>query len=186
MKIVALPNVMEHFMEAFDSARKNTGLYVSKDTEFYIVNMLTEFTDADKFSKLYKTPVTLMVNRVFENPDEKFEISKNMGDITSFMCGFFPEHLEKPIFRYYISLGKAGYNVASRIDERRSTIFDEMKENLPFIVDTLNEIKENKEIITTADIVDVYNRWIKTGSKRLKRILRENGMVEINEPRFIQ
>src|SRR4030042_2004957 len=184
MKIIALPNVMEHFMEAFDSARKITGLYVSKDTEFYIVNMLTEFTDADKFSKLYETPVTLMVNRVFENPGEKLEISKNMGDITSFMCGFFPEHLEKPIFRYYISLGKAGYSIASRIDERRGTIFDEMKENLPFIVDTLNEIKENKEIITNDDFVDVYNRWIRTGSKRLKRILRGNGMVEINEPQF--
>jgi len=185
MKIVAMPNIMEYFMESFDSARKSTGLYVSKDTEFYIVNMLTEFTDSDKFSKLYKTPATLMVNRVLENPHEKLEISKNMGDITSFMCGFFPEHLEKPIFRYYISLGKAGYSVASRIDERRGKIFDEMKENLPSIVDTLNEIKENKEIITSEDFVDVYNRWIKTGSKRLKRILMENGMVD-NEPKFTQ
>jgi hypothetical protein len=119
MKMDTTTNLMEYFMGAFDSAKRKTGLYVSGETEFYIVNMLTKFTEPDKLEELYKTPITLMVKRVFDNPDEIFEVSKKMGDMTSYICGFLPERLDKPTFSFYLELGKAGYNVASRIDKRR-------------------------------------------------------------------
>ena len=114
MKIIPSPNITEYFMEMFDSARKKTRLNVSQETEFYVVDMLSQFAEAEKFLELYKDePFAIMLKKAYENKDESFLISKKVGDLSSYMCGFFPENLRKSgnDIRYYMSIGKAGYNM---------------------------------------------------------------------------
>ncbi len=189
MEIIPTSNMAEYFMGAFDSARKKTRLNVSQETEFYIVDMLSGFADAGKFLEVYSNePFAIMLKEARENENERFLISKKVGDLSSYMCGFFPESLSKTgnDIRYYIQIGKNGYSMASRLTRKRREIFREMTEKLPGIVDAFNEIRESKDFITNMELLDIYQRWLGTGSKRLMDILLERGIVPIDEVKFMQ
>ncbi|MEM5812638.1 MAG: hypothetical protein QW286_02870 [Candidatus Aenigmatarchaeota archaeon] len=189
MKIIPSHNIMEYFMEAFDSAKKKTHLNISQETEFYIVDMLSEFSDAEKFLECYTDePFAIMLKRAQENENERFMLSKKIGDLSGYMCGFFPEKLRTSgnDIRYYISIGKSGYKMASRLSLKRKGIFDEMAQKLPAIVDTLNEIKESRDVVTNTDILEIYQRWLDTGSERLRKMLFEKGLIPIEGPGFFQ
>ena len=151
MQIIPSSNITEYFMEAFGSAKKKTRLDVLPETEFYVVDLLSQFASTENFSQEYKDePFAIMLKDARENEDERFLLSKRIGDLSGYMCGFFPEKLRKSgnNLKYYMSMGKTGYKMAAKLAGKRRYVFEEMTEKLSGVVDTLNEIRENREIIT--------------------------------------
>ena len=185
MQIKTENNLLEPLRRDFVSASQRTGLHISEDTEFYIANTLRRFGLSEEFFRIYdrNMPFTFMYKRAKEadNSYERFLGSKNLGDAIMYVGGFFPESMEGS-FDFYIGMGREGYFEAAGIAKKGKPIYREMAEKLPKIVDTLNEIKESTETVSNMHIMDIYNRWLKTRSPRLKTILKKKNVIPLKDP----
>jgi hypothetical protein len=176
MKIVPTANITEYFMKAFGSERKKARLDVSQETEFYIVNMISEFsTEKMKEANPRNEPLSLVYRRLQHKLD--YETSKGLGDFCTYISGFFPVYLaKKGMLEFHIEKGRDFYNMASASPEGNREVFWEMVGKLPRIVDVLNDIRY-RNLGSDEEIIRIYDLWQQTGSKRLKKMLEINGIM---------
>jgi hypothetical protein len=56
-------------------------------------------------------------------------------------------------------------------------VYDELGSKFPRFVDVLNEISEQTAMTSNLGLVQLYERWLKTGSEWMARKLRERGVI---------
>ncbi len=65
---------------------------------------------------------------------------------------------------------------ASRRDSVFTEIFAELAAKFPEFVDVLGELSDSTQLSSGSDILRLYEIWLRTGSKRAARRLREAGI----------
>jgi len=58
-----------------------------------------------------------------------------------------------------------------------SPVFAELADNFVRFVDVLSEVSERASCASNADLLRLYERWLKTGSRRSGQLLAERGVV---------
>ena len=58
-------------------------------------------------------------------------------------------------------------------------IFSELAEKFQDTVDVLNEVRDSARTSNDEDLLRLYEIWVKTGSRRAGRLLRENGVEPV-------
>ncbi len=178
---ISRQTITEYFMGSFADAKKKNHLEISPEAEFYVVNLASEFSSAERVRAANPKDDAFAI--AYKNAMENlgFESSKSIGDLSTFLCGFFPERVDRAGgLKYHITMGRSGYNLASIFPGQKKYVFKELVEKLPRIVDTLNDIGIN-EVSADKDIIEVYEKWLKTGSSRLKKILIKNGIMPVKD-----
>jgi len=109
--------------------------------------------------------------------------------VALFIAGFFAESLaDKPVdVDYYIFMGGNAYGSLS--EEVRGTfrgntfapIYRELAIKFQVLVDVLNEVRDAARHESDVDLLRIYEIWIKTGSRRARQLLRQNGVVPISD-----
>jgi hypothetical protein len=106
---------------------------------------------------------------------------KEIGDVALFVSGFFSDSLTRKLVDvdYYVSIGGCAYNTLSRVeaDEAFSPVFAELGEKFVGFVDVLAEVSERTSCSSNADLLLLYEKWLKTGSRRSGQLLVERGVV---------
>lgn len=181
-------SVAEFFHEAISSALEHQGLQASEPTAFYLVNLLANFAHAP----LDDAPLSLKLARAREaSPDERARQLKEVGDTSLYVAGFFAESLERRAIRpeYYMELGGQAYGQLADFfrSYRKSTVFsdvyDELGAKFRSFVSVLEEIAASTSMGLPGgqggpeQVVQLYERWQRTGSERLARRLRELGVL---------
>jgi hypothetical protein len=70
------------------------------------------------------------------------------------------------------------YNTLSRWEgETFSPVFAELAEKFLRFVDVLAEVSERSSCSSNADLLRLYERWLRTGSRRSGQLLLEWGVV---------
>src|SRR6476620_4464852 len=175
-------NLSEFFHELLTTTIRSQGVDTSEPTECYLVNLLANFS---------RTPVDdeplalMMANAVFSSPDERARYLKDVGDKSLYVSGFFGESLQHKLvdIDYYIQMGGAAYGELARYFRgyRRSEVFgavyDELGTKFPKFVDVLAEISETTSVTSSQSVVQLYERWLRTGSEWMERRLREHGVI---------
>ena len=64
-----------------------------------------------------------------------------------------------------------------------ASIYEELAAKFQVLVDVLNEISEGGAD-SDANLMRTYEVWLKTGSRRAKEILEQNGVVPISSAGF--
>ncbi|MBI5810676.1 MAG: hypothetical protein HZB21_05770, partial [Deltaproteobacteria bacterium] len=108
----------------------------------------------------------------------------DLGDISLFTSGFFSDSLKRKIvdMDYYISMGASAYAslAAMHKDERGAALmaglFAELSDKFKVFVDVLAEVSEITSLTSSKDVLRVYERWLRTKSKRAERTLRALGI----------
>jgi hypothetical protein len=86
---------------------------------------------------------------------------------------------------YYAAMGGNAYACladATRCSYRGQTlsmVFAELSEKFPALVDVLAETNENCLQAGARDVLRLYELWLKTGSRRAGRCLRQNGILPV-------
>jgi hypothetical protein len=182
MDLTAHANVAEFFHEVVTAAIKNQGVDASEPAEFYLVNLLAAMTK----TPLDDEPLALkLAHAVFANPDDRVRQLKEVGDTSLYISGFFADSLHRKLVDvdYYIHMGGAAYGELARLFRvyRHSGVFgevyDELGQKFPRFVDVLAEISENTAMTSNQGLVQVYERWLRTGSQRMARRLRLQGVI---------
>ena len=96
------------------------------------------------------------------------------------MSGFFADSLRRKLVDvdYYVSIGGVAYQALSRDEtDTFSPVFAELAEKFIAFVDVLSDVSERSSCASNMDLLRLYERWLKTGSRRSGQLLVERGVV---------
>lgn len=182
-------NVREFFRELIGSARTRHKLAVQDETEAYLVNLLVEFLDArqlyepDSDGRVSQAPLAFMLQRAIEAPrEERARQLRRMGDTALYVSGFFSDSLQRQLVDvdYYASMGGRAYGALRDMSPgARAGVFGELASKFLHIVDLFSDISERSAVTSNAGILRVYERYVRTGSSRLRQMLEERGVVPL-------
>ena len=54
----------------------------------------------------------------------------------------------------------------ARGDDALGDVFDELSDKFPAFVDVLGEVSERTALTSNADLLRLYEKWLRTGSRR--------------------
>lgn len=187
-RILPSHNVREFFRECVDEVIARQRVEAGDHTVHYVVNLLTLFSRAEE---LYEEgdglkPLAAMLRDAVDAPSDphRDRAMQRLGDVALFVAGFFPDYFARRSVDvdYYIRMGGSAYAwLAGRA--RHSTqvrafggIFAELGEKFGAFVEVIGEVSEQGRTYTPADIMRLYELWLRTGSARASRRLKELGI----------
>jgi hypothetical protein len=107
-----------------------------------------------------------------------------------FISGYFSDSLNRSLVDvdYYIALGERAYGSLARTDDTLSDVFDELAEKFSGFVDVLGEVSERSSLASNTDVLRLYEKWLKTKSRRSGDLLARQGIVPNGSvsTRFVQ
>jgi hypothetical protein len=59
-------------------------------------------------------------------------------------------------------------------------VYSELASKFQILIDVLNEVRDGARKESDVDLLRTYEVWLKTGSQRAEKLLREQGVVPIN------
>ena len=189
--LVQIASLQEYFKDSIDSAMATNKVVMDDHTTHYVVNLLTLFSRSEAFFEsgaegLQLKPLAMMFA---ESLDATTEVERNavlqrLGDVSLFVAGFFSDGLQLAAvdMDYYVYMGCGAYHSLSinmqgtNRGRAFGVVFSELAEKFQPMVDVLNEVREAARTTTDEDVLRLYEVWLKTGSTRAARLLRELGV----------
>jgi hypothetical protein len=187
----------EFFREKVSEAITNQNVKIGDDLEFYVVNLLCEFIAPGKLETVtgemnaLETPLALMLKEAIEAPPAtRLRIFKYLGDTSLYFAGFFQDYFNRKTFDigYYISLGQSAYGNVSMLmrdhhgDEQFTAMYSGLADKFPKLVDVVAEVSETPGDSRPMDILAIYDRWNRSNSERLRKMLNRVGITPIQVP----
>jgi len=183
---------IEYFKELVESALEHQQLATSEMTSFYVVNLLAGFVHLDGSPAAGHEPLGIRLAKALQaGGTRQRDGLRQVGDTSLFISGFFGDSLTRSLVNvdYYISLGECAYSsLARQSDERLSEVFDELAEKFSGFVDVLGEVSERTGLTSNIDLLRLYERWLRTKSRRSGDLLVKQGIVPTASAstRFVQ
>jgi hypothetical protein len=122
--------------------------------------------------------------------DERAFLLQRLGDVSLFTAGFFSEALHQRAvgLDYYCNMGGGAYRMLATgaHDTVRSralaAVFAELSAKFLDLVDVLNEVRDSARGSSDGDVLRLYENWLRTGSQRAGRLLRQAGIQPVSQP----
>ena len=198
MAIQPVSSLKEFFRDALHDALSHQHVAVEGETEHYVVNLLTMFSDTDALyerhanngasardSRTHLKPLAIMLGEALEAPtnEARFRGLQRLGDVSLFIAGFFSAGFARKLvdIDYHIAMGGRAYSaLAEGLARTRSRVlgqvFAELAVKFQPMVDALNDISETAYQHSDKDILRLYEIWLKTGSRRSYALLKRLGV----------
>jgi hypothetical protein len=174
----------EYFRNLIDTALARQHLHATELTEYYLVNLLCRFVRPSSriaFADDSGEPLALRLRRALESGgQEQRERLRNLGDFSLFTSGFFSDSLTRKVvdIDYYVSMGEYAYASLGRRDEDAfGEVFAELARKFVGFVDVLSDVSEHTTLAANADLLRLYDRWLRTRSAREEQRLLDRGIL---------
>ncbi len=198
-RVVQVQNLADYFRTSIDGAISRQGVDVDPHAAHYVVNLLTLFSRSEELYEDHGEsyglrPLALMMADAADapTPQKRNYVLQRIGDVALFISGFFADSLAHKAVDvdYYIHMGGSAYGSLS--EEVRGTfrgnafadIYRELAVKFQVLVDVLNEVRDGARGESDRDLLRTYEVWLKTGSRRAKKLLADNGVVPISDARL--
>ncbi len=186
--------------EVRDTARKQ-GIAISPFTSNYLARMLSRFSDTRSFltqnptarpeedpKQSFPRLALLWLEGLSQDPLGRYQKFQLLGDVALFTSGFFAERIQRSAvdMDYYIAMGGQAYAKAGQIREsiqaeRDINIFFELSSSFSELVEVMAEISDRSLLGNDKDLLRLYEKWLGSGSERMRRMLAENGIISGTE-----
>src|SRR5215471_18567982 len=173
----------EFFKDHIESALARQRLRASGLTSYYLVDLLCRFTRPDAripFNDDQRQPLALRLQRALDAGGLEQRVRlRNLGDFSLFMSGFFSDNLRRgPVdLDYYVSMGEYAYSSLARRDEDAfGAVYAELGRKFVPFMDVLSDISERTGQTSGRDLLRLYERWLRTGSRRAADQLADKGI----------
>jgi hypothetical protein len=185
----------EYFKSLIDAALARQHLRANELTAYYLVNLLCRFMRPDgrmPFGDDNHQPLALRLGRALESGGiEQRARLRNVGDFSLFMSGFFSDSFRRSSVDvdYYKSMGEYAYGSLSRRDEDTfCEVFGELARKFVGFTDVLADVSERTGLVSNADVLRLYEKWLRTGSPRDGQRLVDRGILPNGSvgSRFVQ
>ena len=174
---------VEYFKELVESALARQHLQAGDLTEYYLVNLLCQYIrlDSKTAASDHTEPLAFRLARALESGGlEQRTRLRSLGDFSLFMSGFFADSFRSRSIDvdYYKAMGEYAYGSLSRSDDDAfAEVFAELARRFVGYMDVLSDISERTALASSADVLRLYEKWLRTGSARDGRRLIERGVL---------
>ena len=174
---------VEYFKEQVEGAMQRHRLTTSEWTAYYVVNLLSGFVSIERQASDggADEPLGVRLARAMQlQGAARREELRRVGDSSLFVAGFFGDSLNRRLvdIDYYISLGEHAFGRLSQYDaDAFADVYAEIAEKFVPLVDVLTDISERAALTSNTDVLRIYERWLRTGSRRDSDLLVERGLV---------
>jgi hypothetical protein len=189
-RVLTVANLREYFHDALQGALAHQHVAVEDQTEQYVVNMLTLFARSEQLyehtaSGVRLKPLVQMLSEALEagSAQERELGLQRLGDVSLFIAGFFAHSFARKLIDidYHVAMGGCAYGtLANGLCRGRKPVlgrvFAELAAKFLPLVDALGEISDAARRYTQADVLRLYEIWLKTGSPRARGLLRRLGI----------
>jgi hypothetical protein len=185
--LVTSSSLKELFKTLLEEARGHQQVQMAEETEFYLVNLLSEFVTVEKLfspeSGGESEPLAVLYHRALQKDrEERIRLLRHLGDISLYTVGFFGESLRERVVGadYYIQIGGAAYGQVAALAPNTgfAIVYRELCEKFRPVVEVLEEISARGLVAGGAGgALRVYESWVRSGSERLEKVLIDTGVV---------
>jgi hypothetical protein len=190
-ELVTASSLKEFFKTLVEEVIRRRQLQITDVTEFYLVNLLSEFVSSDRLfdQELDEgrdhEPLALLYHRALSQEREaRIRTLRRLGDVSLYKAGFFSDALrEGPVGPdYYIQMGGAAYGQVASLQPGGgfAAVYRELCEKFRRLVEVLEEISARGLVQNgPAGALKVYESWVRSGNERLGQVLVEAGLVPL-------
>jgi hypothetical protein len=194
--LVAVSSLREFFRDAFHAASEHQRLDIDEQAEQYVVNLLTMFSRADALYEqtpdgLRIRPLAHMLAEALDAPTvaARQRGLQRLGDVSLFVAGFFARSFARKLIDidYHIAMGGNAYSSLADTMQRSlsgrcvAAVYAQLAQKFQRLVDALNEVSEMSYRHTDADVLRLYEVWLKTGSPRAHGLLNQLGVQPVKQ-----
>ena len=189
-RIRPVVSLQEFFKDSVAHAMARQHIKADEHTAYYVVNLLTLFARSEALFDRTENGLELkpLAKVIAESVAAELALQRHalqrVGDVALFIAGFLPDGLVAKLVDvdYYVRLGGSAYSALS--DSVRGSlrgqvfgaVFAELAEKFRDFVDVLNEVSAEAHSNTDIDVLRTYEIWLRTGSARAARLLRNRGI----------
>lgn len=175
-------SAVEYFKQLVAGAMEHQRVDAAELTAFYVVQLLAGFIKRPAIDAAAEdAPLAIRLAEALESGGMRQRAGlKRVGDLSLFMSGFFSDSFRRKLVDvdYYVSIGGYAYHALSRVEsDTFSPVFAELGEKFIGFVDVLAEVSERTSCVSNADVLRLYEKWLRTGSPRSGQLLVERGVV---------
>jgi hypothetical protein len=189
IKLVA--SLREYFKDSVAGAMESRRIDAGDQTAHYVVNLLTLFArsealfDETENGRELRPLAAVLAEAASANRAEQRNYAlQRVGDVALFVAGFLCEGMARRLVDvdYYVWVGGSAYGTLSqniRGSARGrvfSSVFAELADKFQDFVDVLAEVRDAGLSSQDADILRMYEIWLRTGSRRAASKLRSAGI----------
>jgi len=173
-------SLKEFFRMVVGEVVKNHRVSLTEVTEFYLVNLLSEFAEAERLFN--EEPLAVLYHRALQQErDEKIRTLRKLGDVSLYTAGFFKESLKDRVVGpdYYIAMGGNAYAAVAELSKSSSfaTVYWELHQKFTALTEVLEEIAARGQAQTPQGQVRLFEQYEREGSEHLERVLLDAGML---------
>lgn len=188
-QLVLSGSLKEFFKLLLEEVIQRQRVSLAEVTEFYVVNLLSEFATAEKLftqeldGRKEAEPLALLYTRALQQDrDQRIRTLRQLGDQSLYTAGFFQQSLADRVVGadYYMQMGRKAY--AAIVDLAPSSTFShvymELDQKFTALVEVLKEIAARGQVASGPQgQMQVFERWAKTGDQHLESVLIDAGML---------
>jgi hypothetical protein len=190
-RLIVDTTLQEYFHDSMHASLSRQQVEAQPATVAYLVNLLTSFLRTERLYEPVEDgfefrPLALRYGDALQSlgPEARARALRELGDVALFVAGVFAESLSRKLVDvdYYAAMGGSAY--ARLADSMRasgsgksfSSVFDELAAKFTGFADVLGDVAEHPEVRQHKDVLRLYDRWLKTGSRRAAERLRALGI----------
>jgi hypothetical protein len=198
-RIRPVRNLRDYFMQSVAQSMQRNDVEVDLQTQSYVADLLTLYARSEALfhqgesGPELKPVALLLADAVDRSRAERYRALKRVGDQSLFIAGFLGDSLNRKLvdIDYYVSMGGSAYlalsatRAASLRERSLGQVFAELAKKFPGLVDAIADLRETA-CDADPDLLRLYETWVRTGSLRAARRLREQGIepqADLRAPR---
>ncbi len=172
---------VEYFKEMIEAALEHQQVETEELTAYYLVNLLSGFAFGDRpRTSADEKPLGLQLIEALDSAGGiRYALLRNVGDRSLFLSGFFSDSLTRSLsdIDYYVALGVRAYQSLGEEDEVLGGVYAELSDRFVSFVDVLSEVSERSALMSNNDVLRLYEKWLRTRSRRDGELLAARGIV---------
>lgn len=183
-------DVVAFFNEAVRGAAETRGYDPQAPSAAYVAALLADYARPESMhEEALRRPMVVLLREALEARGlDRFRRLQGLGDHALYVSGFFADHLEKRgVERPYIhGLGRTAYDALASMLQRGGgeihgpDVFHELAVNFEELVALLSDVADALYASSARDprdVLGVYERWSRRGSRALTDALVRWGLV---------
>ena len=189
LTLVREESPIEFFKEQLGKAMEHQKVSTSAFTEHYLVSLLAGCVRGGGLPPpdpgYDEMPLAMMYARALRASRlERARLLRAMGDSALFVSGFFADSLSRTLvdLAYYRAMGAQAYAHLGREDGGLGyapDVFCELAGRFTDFADVLSEVSETSRLVSDRSVLQLYERWVQTGSRRAAVLLAEKGIAPV-------
>ncbi len=174
------------FHEAVCQAIEVRGVETTEDSMMYLVALLSDHARRPALHRVDQPFGVRLAKAMNASGGERFQQLRTLGDDVLFISGFYSDHLaHRGLPLDYVSdLGSVAYggvaNILRTHTRGEPVVFDELSNRFAAFVAVLQHVADSlwaEGLRDEAELLNLYERWSRTGSRVLAEALMRMGVV---------